>query len=56
MFQRAEKIFRKITDFYIMFLDLEKPGLAIISEVRTTLSVEVTESAVCKFLKKAGFM
>ena len=57
----SEACSRKITEpvqFYIMNLVLEKPGIylsEITSELETVLGVDVSESAVCKFLKKAGF-
>ena len=56
----SEACSRKITEpvqFYIMNLVLEKPGIylsEITSELETVLGVDVSESAVCKFLKKAG--
>ena len=57
----TENAFRKITEpvkFFIVHLILEKPGIylrEITAEVRSTLGVELTESAVCKFLSKTGF-
>lgn len=53
--------FRKITEpaeLYIMNLVLERPGIylsEIAEELETNLGVEVTESAICKVLKKIGF-
>ena len=57
----TENAFRKITEpvkFFILHLILEKPGIylrEITAKVRSTLGVELTESAVCKFLSKIGF-
>ena len=56
----SEATFRKITEpvqFYIIHLVLEKTYLSkITKELKMTLGVDVTESAVCKFLKKVGFI
>ena len=41
-----------------MYLILQKPGIflrEIIAEVRMTLGVDVSESAICKVLKNTGF-
>ena len=49
----TENAFRKISEpvkFFILHLILEKPG-----GLRCTLGLELTESAVCKFLSKIGF-
>ncbi len=57
----TEKAFRVITEpvqFFIIHLLLDRPGIYL-REIKSTLEVElgvdVTESAICKFLKKAGF-
>ena len=56
-----EACFRKITEpvqSYIMDLVLEKPGIylsEIANELEVVFGVDITESALCKFLKKAGF-
>jgi len=57
----TERAFRVITEpvkFFIIHLVLDQPGI-FLREVKSTLEVElgvdVTESAICKFLKKAGF-
>ena len=45
-------------ELYIMNLVLERPGInisQIAKELETTLEVEVTESAICKVVKKVGF-
>ena len=58
----SEKSFRIITDAVLLFivhLLLRKPGIylrEIVSELRETLGVDTSESAVCKALKKACFM
>lgn len=56
-----EKAFRVITKpvkLFIITLLLEKPGILlreITSELEATLGLEVSESAVCKVLRKEGF-
>ena len=43
---------------YILYLVLSRPGIylrEIVSEVSTVLGLDITESAVCKFLKRIGF-
>ena len=57
----AEKAFRVITKpvkVFIVTLLLENPGILlreITSELEATLGLEVSESAICKVLKKEGF-
>ena len=57
----TERAFRVITEpvkLFIITLLLEKPGILlreITSELEATLGLEVSESAVCKVLKKEGF-
>ena len=57
----SERAYRKINEpvqHYILYLILSRPDVylrEIVSEVSTVLGLDVTESAVCKFLKKIGF-
>lgn len=57
----SENAFRKINEpvqHFILYLVLDRPGIylrEIVSEVNAVLGLEITESAVCKFLHKAGF-
>lgn len=57
----AEKAYRKLTEpaqFFVLYLVLERPGIylrEIRSELLSQLGLEITESALCKFLHKAGF-
>ena len=57
----AERSFRKITEpvkLFVLYLILQKPGIflrEIIAEVRMTLGVDISESAICKVLKNTGF-
>ena len=58
----AERSHRKICEpiqFFIVHLVLKKPGIMylheITAELRCVFGLQVTESAVCKFLSKAGF-
>ena len=42
---------------FIFYLVIQKPGIflrELTDEIKTTLGLVVSESAVCKFLKKAG--
>ena len=56
----SERAFRKINEpvqHFILYLVLDKPGIhlcEIVSEVSAVLGLEITESAVCKFLHKAS--
>lgn len=57
----VEKAFRVITEpvkLFIIHLILQKPGIflhEITNELRVILGLDVSESAVCKVIKKAGF-
>ena len=54
----SDKAWSEPVQLYIAYLVLEKPGIylrEIINEVSTLLGVDLTESAVCKFLKRSGF-
>lgn len=57
----SERSFRIITEpvkYFIIHLILQKPGIflrEITDEITATLGLDVTESAVCKVLKKIGF-
>ena len=57
----VQNAFRMITEpakLFIIHLTLQKPGIflqEITDELRITLGIEVSTSAVCKVLKKAGF-
>jgi transposase len=57
----SERAYRKINEpvqHYILYLTLTRPGIylrEIVSEVSTVLGLDITESAVCKFLKRIGF-
>lgn len=57
----SEKAYRKINEtvqHFILYLVLSKPGIylrEIVGEVNSVLGLDITESAACKFLKKAGF-
>ena len=57
----ADKAFRKITEpvkFFILHLVLRRPGIylrEVVSELRANFHLEITESAVCKFIKKMNF-
>ena len=57
----TERAYGKINDpvqHFILYLVLSKPGIylhEIVCELNVVLGLDVTESAVCKFLKKAGF-
>ena len=57
----AEKAFRKISEpvqLFILHLLLEKPGIylhEITANIKCTLGLDLTESAVCKFLSRIGF-
>ena len=57
----ADRAYRKINEpvqHFILYLVLDRPGIylrEIVTEVSTVLGLDITESAVCKFLKKAGF-
>jgi len=57
----SERAYRKINEpvqHFILFLVLERPGIylqEIVNEVNAVLGLDVTVSAVCKFLKRAGF-
>ena len=54
----SERVYRKINKHYILYLVLTRPGIylrEIVSEVSTVLGLDITESAVCKFLKRIGF-
>ena len=57
-----EWAFRKISEpvqLFILDLLLQKPGIylrEITADVKCTLGLDITESAVCKFLSKVGFM
>lgn len=54
----SERAYRKINEpvqHYILYLILARPGIylrEIVSELSTVLGLDITESAVCKFLKK----
>ena len=54
----SERAYRKINEpvqHYILYLVLTRPGIylrEIVSEVSTVLGLDITESSVCKFLKK----
>ena len=56
-----DKAFRKITkttEFYIVSLVIDRPGIylrEIKDDLYLNLGVDVTESAICVFLHKAGF-
>ena len=57
----SENSFRKITDaakYFILYLVIEIPGI-LLREIRKELSsqlgIDITESALCNFLHKAGF-
>ena len=48
----------RLVNLFILHLILEKPGnflREITAEIRCTLGLELTESAVCKFLSEIGF-
>ena len=57
----SEKSFRKITksaELFILHLVIDKPGLylrELKNELELQLGIDVTESAICVFLNKAGF-
>ena len=57
----SERAYRKITEpvqLYILYLILSRPGVylrEIVRDLSTVLGLDVTESAICKFLKKIGF-
>ena len=54
----AFKSISEPVQFYLINLILEKPGIYLRemeATIKTELGVEVTESAICKFFKKAGF-
>jgi len=57
----SEKSFRKITrsaGFFVIHLILDRPGIylrELRKEVQLNLGIDVTESALCTFLHKAGF-
>lgn len=57
----SERAYRKISDpvqHYILYLILSRPGIylcEIVSELSTVLGLDITESAVCKFLRKISF-
>ena len=54
----AYKKLNNTAQLFILHLVLARPGIylrEIVSELQTSTGIEVTESAVCKFLKKAGF-
>ena len=57
----SERAYRKINEtvqHFILYLVLGRPGIylrEIVSELSAVLDLDVTESAVCKFLKKVGF-
>ena len=57
----VERAYRKINEpvqHFILYLVLGRPGIylrEIVSEVSTVLGLDITDSAVCKFLKKVGF-
>lgn len=57
----AEKASRKISEpvqLFIIHLLLRRPGVylcEIVSEVQANFQLEITESAVCKFIKKMNF-
>ena len=57
----ADRAYRKINEpvqHFILYLVLDRPGIylgEIVTEVSTVLGLDITESAVCTFLKKAGF-
>ena len=54
----AEKAYRKLNEpaqFFILYLVLERPGIylrEIRSELLSQLGLEITVSAICKFLHK----
>lgn len=57
----ADKARRKISEpvkFFILHLLLRRPGIylrEIVSEVKASFQLEITESAVCKFIQKMNF-
>ena len=57
----SEKAYRKINEYiqhFILYLVLGRPSIylhEIVSEVSSVFGLDITESAVCKFLHKAGF-
>ena len=57
----SERAYKKINEpvqHFILYLVLGRPGIylrEIVSEVSTVLGLDITEGAVCKFLKKVGF-
>lgn len=57
----SEKSFRKITksaEFFILHLVMDRPSIylrELRSELQIQLGIDVTESAICVFLHKAGF-
>ena len=57
----SERAYRKINEtvqHFVLYLILGRPGIClcdIVSELSAVLGLDVTESAVCKFLKKVGF-
>ena len=57
----SEKAYRKLNEpvqHFILYLVLARPGIylhEIVREVSSVLGLDITESAVCKFLQKAGF-
>lgn len=57
----ADKACRKITEpikFFIVHLLLRRPGIylrEVVSELRANFLLEITEGAVCKFIKKMNF-
>ena len=57
----TERAFRKLTtpaQLFVIHLLLDRPGIYLCEiqwELQSQLGLEVTESAVCKFLHKAGF-
>lgn len=56
--ERSYRIITEPVKFFIFYLVLQKPGILlreITNEIRETLGLNVSESAVCKVLKKTGF-
>ena len=55
---RAFRILTEPVQLYLVHLILDRPGIYLREmkdDLEAELGVEVTESAICKFLKKAGF-
>jgi len=57
----TDKAYRKISEpvqFFILHLLLRRPGIylrEVASEVKVNFQLEITESALCKFIKKMDF-